>query len=78
MNIKILIEEIYEELKNAANGKTLLTLIEASALSNISVSTLRRKVLAGDLQALRPHGKYLIRLSDLAEFLARGWNYKTA
>ena len=63
MNLKNLLDQIVEELKNAARGRTLVLLIEASGSCNISVST------------LRSYGKYLIRLRDLAEFLISGMKY---
>ena len=63
---------LFQDLKTASHGKTLLSMIEASNLSCISVSTLRRRIISGDLKYLRPYGRYLIRLMDLAEFLTSG------
>ncbi len=53
----------------AADAETFLTIVEVSAELRCSSKTIRRQILEGRLRAVKFGGRYLIRTSDLKDFI---------
>ena len=56
------------EQRGAHNPRRLLTLYEASRLSDIAIYALKRAISEGHLRAVW-HGRYYVCRADLGEFL---------
>jgi excisionase family DNA binding protein len=53
----------------AADAEAFLTIVEVSAELRCSSKTIRRQILEGRLRAVKFGGRYLIRPSDLKDFI---------